>query len=407
MSKFRYTAIDAGGKLIKGILEAENQAALVERLQDQGHIPLSAAPADRSGALRDFLNIELFRGHGLSKRDIIDFTRELAVMLGAGQDLDHTLRFVVDITAASRAREVFADIRDRVRGGATLASALGAHGSSFSRLYIGMVRAGETGGTLAETLDRLAGLLERERRLAVTVQSALIYPALLLVAAISVILLLLVYVLPEFAPIFEQAGAQLPTATRALMGLGSFVREDGLWLTVAILVATLVARRALQNPGPKLRFHRWILSLPLIGELIRQTQAAHLTRTLGTLLKNGVGLLPALSVAKEVLGNLAVAKTIEQAEASAKQGAGLSRPFEAAGVFPARMIHLLRLGEETGHLAEMALRAADIYDDQVQISVQRLTSLIVPFITIVMGLAVAGIIASLVTAMLSLNDLAL
>lgn len=407
MPKFRYTAVDTGGKFIKGVLEAENQAALVERLQDQGHTPLSAAPTDRSGAFLDLLNVELFRGRGLSKRDLIDFTRELAVMLGAGQDLDHTLRFVVDIAATPRAREIFADIRDKVRGGATLASALGAHGSSFSRLYIGMVRAGEAGGTLAETLDRLAGLLERERRLAVTVQSALIYPALLVVAAISVILLLLVYVLPQFTPIFEQAGAQLPVATRALIGLGNVVRDDGFWFAVAILVAVPVVRRALQAPGPRLRFHRWILSAPLIGDLIRQTQAAHLTRTLGTLLKNGVSLLAALSVSKEVLGNLAVAKTVEQAEASAKQGAGLSRPFEAAGVFPTRMIHLLRLGEETGHLAEMALRAADIYDDQVQVSVQRLTSLIVPFITIVTGLAVAGIIASLVTAMLSLNDLAL
>lgn len=407
MAKFRYTAIDAGGKLVKGLLEAESQAAVVERLQGQGHVPLRAEPADRSGAVLDLLSVELIRNRTLSKRDLVDFTRELAVLLGAGQDLDHALRFIVEITTAPRAREIFTDIRDKVRGGSTLAAALAAHGASFSRLYLGMVRAGEAGGTLAETLDRLAGLLERERRLAASVQAALIYPALLVVAAVLVVLLLLVYVLPQFTPIFEQAGAELPAATRILIGLGDLVRNDGIWLLVASLAAALAIRRALRAPGPRLRFHRWLLAAPVLGELVRQTQAAHLTRTLGTLLKNGVSLLAALSVAKEVLGNLAAVQALDYASVSAKQGAGLSRPLEASGVFPPRMIHLLRLGEETGRLADMALRAADIHDDQVRATLQRLTSLIVPCVTIVTGLAVAGIIASLVTAMLSLNDLAL
>jgi len=407
MAKFRYTAIDAGGKLVKGLLEAESRAMVVERLQGQGQLPLRAEPADRSGILLDFLNVELSRSRTLSKRDLVDFTRELAVMLGAGQDLDHALRFVVDITTGRRAREIFSEIRDKVRGGSTLAAALGAHGASFSRLYIGMVRAGEAGGTLAETLERLADLLERERRLAASIQSALIYPAILVTAAILVILLLLIYVLPQFTEIFDQAGAKLPTATRILIGLGDFARAYGLWLLAALLAAGLAARRLLQLPNLRLRYHHWILAVPVVGTLVRQTEAAYLTRTLGTLLRNGVSLLAALAVAKEVLGNLAAVEALDRAAVSAKQGAGLSRPLEAAGLFPPRMIHLLRLGEETGRLADMALRAADIHDEQVRLGLQRLTSLVVPVVTIVTGLAVAGIIASLVTAMLSLNDLAI
>ena len=407
MAKYRYTAIDSAGKLVKGLLEADSQAMVVERLQGQGHLPLRAEAADRSGALLDLLNVELSRRRRLSKRDVVDFTRELAVMLGAGQDLDRALRFVVDITTGRTAHEIFSQIRDKVRGGSTLAAALSAHGTSFSRLYVGMVRAGEAGGTLAETLERLADLLERERRLAASVQSALIYPAILVVAAILVILLLLIHVLPQFSEIFDQAGASLPIATRILIGLGDMARNDGLWLLTALLIFGLAGHRLLRVPSMRLRFHRWLLSVPLVGTLVRQTEAAHLTRTLGTLLKNGVSLLSALAVAKEVLGNLAAVEALDHAAASAKQGAGLSRPLEAAGLFPPRMIHLLRLGEETGRLAEMALRAADIHDEQVRLGLQRLTSLIVPVVTIVTGLAVAGIIASLVTAMLSLNDLAL
>jgi general secretion pathway protein F len=407
MPQFRYTAVDAGGRLVKGLLEAESRTALVERLQDQGQVPLSAVPADQRNPLRRLAGTSLLPDQGLSKRAVAEFTRELAVMLGAGQDLDHALRFAVEITTASRAHAIFSDVRDKVRGGATLGAALSAHPATFSRLYVGMVTAGEAGGTLAESLDRLADLLEREWRLAVRVQSALVYPAVLVVAAFAVITLLLVYVLPQFTPIFVQAGAKLPAATRALISLGEIARDDGIWGLVVVLAGALAARRLLQSRRPRLRFDRALLALPVVGELVRQREAARLTRTLGSLLKNGVSLLAALSVSKGVLTNRAVAEAVEQAEARAKQGAGLSHPLEAARVFPQRMIHLLRLGEETGRLAEMALRAADIHDDQVQTSLQRLTSLIVPAVTIVTGLAVAGIIASLVTAMLSLNDLAL
>ncbi len=407
MPRFRYTAVDTAGKTVSGTLEGESRAAAVARLQADGHVVLRAEPAGRRSALGDLLGRELLARRGLSKGEVAEFTRELAVMLGAGQDLDHALRFVVETASGARARGICADIRDKVRGGSTLAAALAGHGESFSQLYRGMVRAGEAGGALAATLERLAGLLERERRIAAGIQSALIYPALLVTAAIAVILLLLVYVLPQFTTIFAQAGAQLPAATRALIAFGDFVRDDGLWLLLGLLVALLAARQALAAPELRLAVDRMLLALPVAGTLLSQRAAAYLTRTLGTLLENGVPLLQALAAARDVLGNRAAQAAVVRAEASAKQGAGLARSLEASHVFPMRMIHLLRLGEETGRLGEMALRAADIHDEQVRLGLERLTGLIVPAVTIVTGLAVAGIIASLVTAMLSLNDLAL
>jgi len=293
-----------------------------------------------------------------------------------------------------------------VRSGSSLAAALAAEPRSFSRLYVGLVRAGEAGGTLPATLDRLATLLERERSLSANLRSAMIYPALLIFAAIGSIMLLLDYVLPQFAPIFEQAGAQLPAATRALMTLGAMAGAGTPWLLLIFLAGGLVIRQLLARPGYRLRVDRWLLRLPIVGGLLRETLAARLTRTLGSLLQNGVPLIPALGIAKDALGNLAAAAAVEAAALGAKGGAGLARPLAAAGLFPARTIHLLQLGEEAAQLSSMALKAADIHDEQARLMMQRLVALAVPLITIAMGLAVAGIVSALLTAMLSLNDLA-
>ena len=406
MPSFRWSAINGGGDVARGVMEAPDRSAVVERLQRQGQIVLRADPADGRGGWAELLQIELGRTRGLDKAALGELTRELAIMLAAGQDLDRALRFVVENTRNARARAVLGNVRDKVRGGSSLAAALASEPASFSKLYIGLVRAGEAGGTLPATLDRLATLLERERSLSANLRSAMIYPALLILAAIGSIVLLLDYVLPQFAPIFEQAGAQLPAATRALMTLGTVVGVATPWLLVALLAGGFIARQLLLRPAYRLRLDRLLLRLPIVGGLMRETLAARLTRTLGSLLQNGVPLIQALGIVKDALGNLAAAAAIEAATVGAKGGAGLARPLAAAGLFPARTIHLLQLGEEAAQLATMALKAADIHDEQARLMVQRLVALAVPMITIVMGLAVAGIVSALLTAMLSLNDLA-
>jgi len=305
--------------------------------------------------LADLLQIELGRARALDKATLGAITRELAIMLAAGQDLDRALRFVVDNARNTRARAILGNVRDKVRGGSSLAAALAGEPRSFSKLYIGLVRAGEAGGTLAATLERLATLLERERSLSANLRSALIYPALLIVAATGSILLLLDYVLPQFVPIFEQAGAELPTATRALMVLGTIVGAAGPWLLLALLAGVLMARQLLLRPAYRMKVDRLLLRLPVAGALMRETLAARFTRTLGSLLQNGVPLISALGIAKDALGNSAAAVAVEAAAVGAKGGAGLARPLAAAGLFPARTIHLLQLGEEAAQLAWMAL----------------------------------------------------
>jgi general secretion pathway protein F len=406
MPSFRWSAINGGGDVVRGVMEAPDRSVVVERLQRQGQIVLRADSADRRGGWAELLQIELGRTRGLDKAALGELTRELAIMLAAGQDLDRALRFVVENTRDARARAVLGTVRDKVRGGSSLAAAIAGEPRSFSKLYVGLVRAGEAGGTLPATLDRLATLLERERSLSANLRSAMIYPALLIVAAVGSIVLLLDYVLPQFAPIFQQAGAELPAATRALMTLGTVVGAATPWLLLALLAGGLIARQLLLRHAYRLKLDHLLLHLPIVGGLMRETLAARLTRTLGSLLQNGVPLIPALGIVKDALGNLAAAAAVEAATVGAKGGAGLARPLAAAGLFPARTIHLLQLGEEAAQLATMALKAADIHDEQARLMVQRLVALAVPMITIVMGLAVAGIVSALLTAMLSLNDLA-
>ncbi|HXP97604.1 MAG TPA: type II secretion system F family protein [Telmatospirillum sp.] len=405
MSSFRYVAVDQGGQVVKGNMDAVDAESVIERLQRQGLIPVRAEPAAQKGRVAEFFTMDLARRRGLSKAEVAGFIRELGIMLGAGQDLDRALRFLVETASSERLKGVADDLRDKVRGGSTLAGALAHHPESFPDLHIGMVQAGEAGGSLAETLDRLGMLLERERSLTSSVQSALLYPAILVVAAGSSIVLLLTYVLPQFVPFFTQSGAQLPLSTRVLIGLGDIVAKAAPWALLVGVVLVFVAKRMLADGARRQRVDRWLLDLPLLGRLWRETLAARFTRTLGTLLKNGVSLIAALGIAEKTLGNREARENLSAATTKVRTGSGLAVALEGFDLFPARTIHLLRLGEETAQLAQMALRAADIHDEMVRTSVQRIVALLVPAITIVMGALVAGIVASLLTAMLSLNDL--
>src|SRR5690348_7480904 len=241
MPSFRWSAVNPGGDVARGLMEAPDRAAVVERLQRQGQIVLRADLAAGRGGWADLLQIELGRSRGLDKTSLSEVTRELSIMLGAGQDLDRALRFVVENTRNARARGILGNVRDKVRGGSSLAAALAAEPRSFSRLYVGLIRAGEAGGSLPATLERLAGLLERERSLGAGLRAAMVYPALLIVAAISSVLLLLWYVLPQFAPIFEQAGVRLPVSTRILMALGAGIGSAAPWLLLGGLIGVLIA----------------------------------------------------------------------------------------------------------------------------------------------------------------------
>jgi general secretion pathway protein F len=405
MTTFRYTAIGPAGERLAGVMDAATEAEVIARLQRQGSLPLRAEPAEKAPRWSALMQFDLGVRRGLRKQDVADLIRELATMLTAGQDLDRALRYMQE-TAPARTRATITGLRDAVRDGSPLSVAMGRYPATFPAMHVGLVRAGEAGGNLGPTLARIADLLDRQRALAATVTSALIYPALLFVAMIGAVTLLLTQVLPQFVPMFEQSGVPLPGSTQFLIAAGAFVQNNGLFLLLGILALIVAGRAALRQARVRLIVDQIVLRLPVIGPLHKEVLAARFTRVLGTLLGNGVALISALSIVRDAMDNEAARAAVDQASVAARGGGSLTRDLEAASVFPTRTIHLLRLGEETAQLAAMALRAADIHEEKTRLATQRLTALLVPAMTILMGLAVGGIVASLMTAMLSLNNLA-
>ena len=405
MTAFRYTAIGPGGERLAGVMEAATADEVIARLQRQGTMPVQAELADQTRCWSGWLNLDLGARRGLRKQDVADMIRELATMLTAGQDLDRALRYMQE-TAPTRVRPTVTGLRDAVRDGAPLSVAMARYSASFPAMHVGLVRAGEASGNLGPTLARLADLLDRQRALASTIISAMIYPTVLLVAMVGAVTLLLTEVLPQFVPMFEQSGVALPASTQFLIDAGNLLQADGLLILLALLVMLLLARAVLRQDAVRLVVDRILLHLPIVGDLTREVLAARFSRVLGTLLLNGVALIPALGIVRDAMGNRAGQAAVESASLAARGGGALSPELDATGVFPPRTIHLLRLGEETAQLGTMALRAADIHENRTRLATQRLTALLVPVITVLMGIAVGGIVTSLMTAMLSLNDLA-
>lgn len=390
----------------RGRMDAATEAEVIARLQRQGSVPIRAEPALPGGRLAALLRADLRPRRGLRRQEVADLVLELATMLGAGQDLDRALRYAQELAPNPRVARVATGLRDAVRDGSPLSVALGRQPDSFARLHVGLVRAGEAGGKLATALTELAELLARQRSLAANVTSALVYPALLLVASLGSVALLLTKVLPQFLPIFEQSGAKLPASTQFLIDASEAASRHGAAALLLLAALLLGARWLLGRPGPRLLADRTLLRLPLLGTLLREILAARFTRVLGTLLVNGVPLIAALGVVRDAVGSHAAVAAIDRAASSARGGGGLAQPLAEAGIFPARTIHLLRLGEENARLGPMALRAAAIHEERTRQAMQRLLALLVPGITVLMGLLVAGIVLSMMTAMLGLNDLA-
>ena len=271
MARYRYRALSSGGALLRGERDGASAAEITAYLQKSGAMVLAVSPAARGLGL---LSLELGGAGALRRTELADATRELASMLGAGQDLDRALRFMVEEPPNKRVGTVLGRVRDLVRNGAPLATALQKEPKSFTRLYIGLVRAGEAGGDLSGTLERLAGLLERQRAMTATIQSAMIYPAILLVAATGSIVLLLTQVLPQFVPLFAQNGVALPPSTAFLLGAGHAVSAYGPYALVILGAHGFAAHLALRKPAPRLAADRLLLRLPLIGGLIREILAA-------------------------------------------------------------------------------------------------------------------------------------
>ncbi len=394
MPLYRYKALNPRGELLEGQMEAASDADVATRLQEQGHLPVEARLASdvRGGASWR----SVLRKQPLAGDQRVQFTQQLATLLGAGQPLDRALSILLDSPEDPRAREVIADVRDAVRGGAPLSSALERQHGVFSRLYVNMVRAGEAGGSLQETLRRLAEYLERSRALRGRVINALIYPAILLLVVGFALLFLLGYVVPQFAQMYESLDVEQPWFTSAVMTLGSVVQQGWFVLIALPLLLLWWLDRKRRDPVFRDRFDDWVLRQKIVGPLVARLETARLARTLGTLLRNGVPLMAALGISRNVLFNRALWNDVEAASEQVKNGHGLASSLGRGKRFPRLALQMIQVGEESGALDSMLLKTADTFEQEAGQAMERMLALLVPVITLVL----AGIVGLVVLAVL-------
>ena len=404
MTLFSYQVVNMAGEIEEGECEAFDEANCIQQLQNDGYIPIRVT----SSKSQTFLGLNLnARRNKLSTKNIVLFTAELAMLLESGLPLDRSLVVLMDLASNDEAlRKVIERVLEKVKGGVSLADALEQQSGVFSKFYLNMIRAGEAGGNLDQVLNHMAVYLESSQELKETVSTALIYPAILLVMSLASLFIMLTFVVPQFSEMFASAGKALPISTQIVVGLAAWLQSY--WWIVIGGVFSIVSYFKIQlgNSETKKIWDGHWLKLPLIGEMILNKEIANITRTLGTLLRNGVSILPAFSIVCETVDNLVVASALHDTQEQLKQGKTLFDALEQKSIFPKMAMQMIKMGEETGHLEVMLLRIATIYDKQLRVSIARMLALLEPTLIITLGIMIAGIIVSILLAILSVNDLA-
>ncbi|HEY0633944.1 MAG TPA: type II secretion system F family protein [Gammaproteobacteria bacterium] len=401
MGLFRYKAVDGQGALLEGELEASSELDALQRLKALGHAPISATPAGRG---MRWLRTPARRRRTLS---VARFTRDVGTLLAAGIPLERALSMQADTASDETARALLNQMLDGVRNGQSLSEAMEAHPHLFSRFHLNMVRAGEASGALGKVMLRLADAAEQLDTLKESVKTALIYPALLVLVTVATLMLLMIFVVPQFTVMFSEMGRELPLATRIVSASGEALR--GYWWLGALLAlaAVRLIRHQWSQPVSRLRWERRLYGWPLLGEVLQRIQIALFARTLATLLGNGVPLLSALQIVRETLTSLVLRASLGRVGEGVKEGATLASQMASNDGFPPLAIHLVRVGEETGQLEAMLLQLAEILEREARVAVSRALALLEPLLIIGLGLIVGGIIVSILLAILSIDDLTL
>lgn len=404
MKRFTYKAINRAGELRSGVLQALTQSAAVAELGSRQLLPVEIASADPKVPAW-LLEPLRFKGR-LGTREVVALTQSLASLLKAGLVLDRALHLIGTTSDRPAIRDLCLDLERRVRAGSNFGDALGEHQRLFPPYYIAMARAGEFGGSLPEGLQRLGSFVERAASVRERIVSSLIYPAMLAGMILTTVVLVLTVVLPRFRTLFQESQVQLPWPTRAVLALGDFVGDYGWFCAAAIVVGIVTLHRLWHDPirGPTLSLR--LLKAPWTFGLIAKTQTSRFLRTVGTLARSGVPLPQATQVALGMLQNRALLSAARTVHTRLKEGLALSVLLDRAELFPKAAVQLARVGEETGRLDDFLIEAADTLDREAQGTLERLLSVLVPSITIVMGAIVAALIASVLVGILSLNDLA-
>lgn len=392
--KFKYRAIDATGKAQSGTLAAESEKEAMRLLRGRGLTPT---------ALRATQTREAGTRKKIKQSDLLDFTNGLCTLVESRVPIDRALRLLEGITESSAMRELTLELLREVKEGRSLAAAMEAHPSVFSKMYVNIVRAGEEGGILHELLPELAEFLDTSAKTRQTIVSAMIYPAVLLVTGVVSVMLLLIFVVPQFAAMFEDAGTQIPPAAQFLLNLSDWLQRFGVLIPLS-LVGLYYGWRSLDKQATtRLRRDQFLLSLPLLGPLILTRESAVFARTLGSLLGAGIPLIRALRVSREVVDNDQLSAQLGQVEEDVRGGTGLGAALEKTQQFPTLLHQLVAVGEESGRTATILVKSAATFDNIVRNQMASLVAALQPALILVLAIAVGGITITMLSAVFSMN----
>jgi type IV pilus assembly protein PilC len=397
---YAYKVRDRQGKLVTGTLEAESVSVVSAKLRSMGYVPVSIESNDKSMTARE-IKIPYFSGR-IKLKEVAVFSRQFATMINSGLTLLRSLAILADQTESKELARIVGEVRKDVERGSALSAALAKHPKAFSRLYVAMVRAGETGGSLDSVLVRLATTIEKQVELRRKVKSAMTYPIVVGVIVVLILIAMLVFVVPMFKGMYGDLDAKLPAPTLVLLTVSNIMKKFFPLVILGAGAGAYAAKRYIGTANGRRRWDAFKLKAPVFGQLAHKTALARFSRSLAALVRSGVPILDALEIVRETAGNMVVSEAVAQTQAAVKAGESLARPLEAHPVFPPMVVQMIAVGEETGALDELLEKIADFYDGEVEATVDALTSLIEPLLIVVMGVTVGGMVIALYMPMFSI-----
>ena len=401
MAKFQYKAKNMSGKIIEGIYEAPDRQNVVDMIRQKSFYLLEIEELPES---KDLKEMDMFSK--ITSRDLTIYCNQFASILKAGVPLIQALQMLGEQTENPLLQSITKTISEDIQKGSSLSEAMSVHEKHFPPILIHMIHAGEVSGTLENSLDVMANHFEKAYKLKSKVKSAMIYPMVVLFVSIAVVIFLLVFVVPAFLDIFENAGSELPGVTRALIAVSGFLRNNFIVLIAFLVIIIGLSRVYLSGESGRLSFDRFKLKAPLLGEVQMKSIAANFARTLSTLMSTGVGITEAIKITSRVVNNLHVEKKLNDIEKQVREGRGLADPSRESGLFPPMLVNMIMLGEETGNLEDMLAKTAEFYEEEVDEATARLTTMLEPLIIVVLGLVIAFIVIAIALPMFDMSSLA-
>lgn len=405
MPKYRYKARALNGSVVEATIEGNDQKSASDKLKIQKLTIIEIGELKENPVIKFLKKINPLKP-SVSARELVLFSRQFSTLVSAGVPIVQGLTILVDQAETPLFKDVISAIREDIEQGISITDAMRKHPEAFSELYVSMVKAGEVGGILDNILERLSSYLEGAQELKGKVKGAMVYPAVISCVAGAVTLFLIIFIIPTFQNIFSSFGAELPLPTRLLIGLSDILRKFW-YLVIATPVAAFFGFMKFNaTERGKTIVDTWSLKIPVFGTMLRKVAVAKFSRTLGTLIKSGVPILQALDTVGKTSGNKVIENAINTARESIREGERMAEPLKRTGVFPPMVVQMVGIGEETGNLDTMLNKIADFYDQEVDVAVKGLTSMIEPMIMVVMGIVIGCIVLAMFLPMFSLGDLA-